>query len=371
MDALANLRLTAATALSEQKFCVAFSDAEYDDMYSIILVYEGDYDQPWTRFDIPRIIDSVTGWIGEDGKPVVFAKSDEGDVYDLSAGTEPRHSKIIGSGVYREDAEGLGYTNRLVAIGDTLLVTGHNSQLYILEGEQWTWFNRDRLPMPSEEFDHLVFGALTGPSLDNLYMTVTCIPKASGRKLTEEEEDRAAELFDLGRPDEALAIHHAAEGETKVMEGRLYHWNGTDWKVVATPRDGQHYPQPVVLSDVFTEFPDKVWAVGENGVILNGNAESGFRDVSFKGDGEDLRSIARFGDNMILTSDYALHSFDGHILSPLKPTLDPSVNKNVPNPLKVQAIGDTLYYFDRKHGVQTYDGAEWTAIEIPAALLKR
>jgi|GEM_PF-4228838 len=31
------------------------------------------------------------------------------------------------------------------------------------------------------------------------------------------EKDRAAELFDLGRPDEALAIHHAAEGETKVM----------------------------------------------------------------------------------------------------------------------------------------------------------
>lgn len=141
--------------------------------------------------------------------------------------------------------------------------------------------------------------------------------------------------------------------------------------MVATPRDGQHYPQPVVLSDVFTEFPDKVWAVGENGVILNGNAESGFRDVSFKGDGEDLRSIVRFGDNMILASDYALHSFDGHILSPLKPTLDPSVNKNVPNPLKVQAIGDTLYYFDRKHGVQIYDGAEWKSITIPAGLLKR
>lgn len=48
-------------------------------------------------------------------------------------------------------------------------------------------------------------------------------------------------------------------------------------------------------------------------MILNGNAESEFRDVSFKEDGEDLRSIARFGDKMILSSDYALHSFDGHI----------------------------------------------------------
>lgn len=365
------LRMTAATALSENKFCIALSEADYDDMYSIVLVYEEGFDQPWTRFDIPRIVDSVTGWIDNDGKPVVFAKSDEGDVYDLSAGTEPRHSKIVGSGVYSEDAAGFGYTNRIVAIGDTLLVTGHNSQLYIRERDQWTWFNRDKLPMPSEDFDHLVFGALAGASFDDLYMAVTCIPKASGRKLTEEEEDRAAELFDLGRPDEALAIHHAAEGETKVTEGRLYHWNGTDWRVVATPRDGQHYAQPAVMSDVFVENPDRVWAVGENGVILDGNAERGFSDVSFKGDDEDLRSITRFGDRMTIGSDYGLYSFDGHILSQLKPTLDPSINKNVPNPLSVQTVGNTLYFFDRKHGVQTFDGAEWTAIPIPATLLKR
>ncbi|WP_235695856.1 hypothetical protein [Agrobacterium larrymoorei] len=189
--------------------------------------------------------------------------------------------------------------------------------------------------------------------------------------MTEEEEERAAELFDLGRPDEALAIHHAAEGETKVMEGRLYHWNGADWKLAATPRDGQHYPQPAVLSDVFVEAPDKVWAVGENGVIVQGNTESGFQDVSFKGDDEDLRSITRFGDRMILASDYKLHSFDGHIVSPFKPALDRSVNKNVRNPLKVQTIGDTLYYFDRKDGILTFDGKQWTAITIPASLLER
>lgn len=74
---------------------------------------------------------------------------------------------------------------------------------------------------------------------------------------------------------------------------------------------------------------------------------------------------------MILASDYALHSSDGHIMSPLKPTLDPTINKNVPNPLKIQTVRNTLYYFDRKHGVQIFDGADWIAIDIPAALLKR
>lgn len=104
-------------------------------MHSIILIYEGDYEEPWTRFDIPRIIDSVTGWIDEDG---IFVVSDEGDVYDLSAGTAPQRGKVEGTGVYSEDAAGLGYTNRIVSINDTLLITRHNSQLYIRNDGRWT-----------------------------------------------------------------------------------------------------------------------------------------------------------------------------------------------------------------------------------------
>lgn len=43
------LRLTSACAFGRNKFCAAFSEAEYDDMYSFILVFEGDFEQPWTR----------------------------------------------------------------------------------------------------------------------------------------------------------------------------------------------------------------------------------------------------------------------------------------------------------------------------------
>ncbi|PYG52827.1 hypothetical protein [Rhizobium sp. UGM030330-04] len=117
------VRLTSACVLGKNTFCAAFSESEYDGMHSFILVFEGDFEQPWTRFDVPRIIDSTAGWLGADGKPVVYVKSDEGDVYSLSAGEEPRHEKIEGSGVYSEGAEGLGYTNRIVAINETLFVT--------------------------------------------------------------------------------------------------------------------------------------------------------------------------------------------------------------------------------------------------------
>ncbi|OWV80475.1 hypothetical protein ATY78_07255 [Rhizobium sp. R635] len=99
--------------------------------------------------------------------------------------------------------------------------------------------------------------------------------------------------------------------------------------------------------------------------------EHGFQDISFKGNNENLRSITKFKDRMVIASDYALHWFDGHLLSPLKPVLDPSINRNIPNPLKVHAVDDVLYYFDFKHGVHTFDGDRWTEIEIPPELLER
>ena len=74
---------------------------------------------------------------------------------------------------------------------------------------------------------------------------------------------------------------------------------------------------------------------------------------------------------MVIASDYALHWFDGHLLSPLKPKIDPFINRNVPTPLKVQAVDDVLFYFDYKHGVHRYDGENWEEIVIPPELLER
>jgi hypothetical protein len=74
---------------------------------------------------------------------------------------------------------------------------------------------------------------------------------------------------------------------------------------------------------------------------------------------------------MVIASDYALHWFDGHLLSPLKPILDPSINRNIPTPLKVQAVDDVLYLFDYKHGIHIFDGVKWAEIEIPPELLER
>ncbi|ANL69596.1 hypothetical protein AMC82_PD00637 (plasmid) [Rhizobium phaseoli] len=365
------LRLDCAIALAKDTFCVVFSGKDYEEMDSYILVYEGRMEQPWSRSDVPRKIDGLTGKIGEDGRPIIYALSDEGDVYTLPMGQSSSHRKIEGAGVYSDDATDLGYVNSIVLIGDALFVTGYHSQLYRLTDSDTGWFNKEKLPQAPATYDYLVFGDLSGSTEGDLYMNVTYSPASTNRELTEEEEEEMGRLYLAGRNEEAAAIRRASEGPSRVLEGRLYHWNGQEWRIIAKPRSGKYYAEPATLSDIFIESVDKVWAVGGNGVILFGNAEHGFQDVSFKGNDENLRSITKFKDRMVIASDYALHWFDGHLLSPLKPVLDPSINRNIPNPLKVQAVDDVLYYFDTKHGVQTFDGERWTEIEIPHELLER
>lgn len=371
MNSYDPLRLDRALALDKDTFCVVFSGKDYEDMYSYILVYEGRLEQPWSRSDVPRKIDALTGTMSASGRAVIHALSDEGDVYTLPMGESSSHRKIEGAGVYSDDATDLGYVNSIARIDDVLLVTGYHSQLYRVSDADIDWFHRDKLPQAPETYDYLSFGALDGSSESNLYMSVSYYPTSTNRELTEDEEEEMGRLYLAGRNEEAAAIRRASEGASRVIEGRLYHWDGKAWSIVAEPRSGKYYPEPAALSDVFMEAPDKVWAVGDNGVILVGNAQLGFQDVSFKGNDENLRSITRFGDRMVIASDYGLHWFDGHILTPLKPVLDPSINRNIPNPIKVQAADSRLYYFDAKHGIHVYDGAEWTEIPVPPELLQR
>ncbi len=50
---------------------------------------------------------------------------------------------------------------------------------------------------------------------------------------------------------------------------------------------------------------------------------------------------------------------------PLRPRLDAAINGGVPTPLKLQTVGDVMFYFDYKHGVCRWDGETWDWIDFP------
>lgn len=359
------LRLTAATAITPDRFCVSFGEGDPEDPFSIILTHDGRFPQPWTRTDVPRRIVGAVATSTDDSDSYA-AVSDEGDVYTIS-GTDVSYAKIAGAGLYSEDALGYGPLNGLVRAGDTLWAFGFGGQLYTLAAGEWRKIEISdeaaaRFTIAAGGFDARSTGWFCG--------SVTPPLLVEGYKPDLDLEARIAAAEDLETYNKLMdelgrQMRGGDAGMTRPL--LLRHASG------ALKRVAIDDVAVAMLTDIHIDSPNRIWIVGSEGAILFGGAETGFQPVAHAGETtENLVSIARFLDKFVIASDYGLFEFDGHVLTRLKPRL-PSfeINQNVPNPLRVQAIGDVLMYFDRKHGICRWDGNIWDWVEIPAGLLER
>jgi hypothetical protein len=360
------LRLRAGWAASGNRFCIALHEMESDDPFSIVLEYDGSFPQPWTRVEMRRNISSVIAAAVDSAADEIYvAVSDEGDVYFLES-VGLKSEKIPDAGLYSDDAQGLGAINGLALINNSLHAFGLGGQLYSRD-LQGKWH---RLSMPDEKVTNRgTFRAVEGDLKGSAY----ALGHLEAERWTDPEEIeeamlKAAEIGDMQRYTE---LRHEAErwadeqGIVRTTSGFLIHGSGNHWERLDIGSEEN-------LVGVFAETADRIWIVGTGGMILLGTAEAGFKDISFHGDRDkNLLSITKFRERMVIASDYALHWFDGHILTPLKPRLNALVNKGVPTPLRVQAVDDVLFYFDYKHGVHRFDGENWEEIIIPSELLER
>ena len=358
-------RIYAAIAAAPDRFCVAIHEMDVDDPFSIIIEYDGAFAQPWSRTEVRRNVFGVTARPdSEHGSRPYVAISDEGAVFFLDEGGV-RTEKIRGAGVYSADADGSGAMSGLALVDGVLHAYGAGGQLYRRGATDW-----ERLPigdpkaakrgafaflLPIGEQSALLGGAVAAES----WTTPEDIQRARMEAAASGDFERFQEL---SQEAERWAD---GQGVARVPSGLLLNGRGGDWRAVDINTEQ-------ILTAAFAETPEQVWIVGTGGLMLVGNTGSGFSDQSFVGDrDQNLVSITRFAQKTIVASDYSLHTFDGHLLSSLKPVLDPSVNSGTPTPFKVQVAGDAMFYFDYKHGVLRWDGEIWDEIPIPDELLAR
>lgn len=355
-----NATLQAAAARDANHFTICIGELEYDDPFTAIISYDGQFSQPWSRVDVHReIVDvSYMDIAGSEGISPV-ALSSEGDVYVVKDDWA-EHSKIPGAGVLSEDAEGLGAVHALVVNGSRQYVVGDSRQLYQRDGlGDWERLSADASRSPGYQAEHFAHAAL----VDGRLLIVGF--QRSHSETTAEDlnpkrwENMTAEQF-LAMMDE-----DQAERSAKPRIQSVYLHDKSEFSRLAVPED-------CVISGIYSEPDGAIWLLGVSGLILKGNYRGEFEKVGFYGDTETLFSAARLNSTLYLASDDGLRRFDGHKLNVVKPRLNSqSINDNVPTPLKIQAFGSTLVYFDRKHGVARWDGARWEWFELPPELLER
>ncbi len=352
------LRVSAALARSKDEFCIAIRAVDAEPAHSFVLIYDGSLLQPWSRVDVRRVIVAVADRVR--AAPGCFAVvSDEGDVYVLQPG-QPVMEKIRGTGVYSPDAVGRGYIACLSEIDGVLYAGGSTAQLYRRDGPgSWTDIGGSAVPAEAG-FEDLGLAFVAGAGASEMYAggSITVVR----RRISDAEQQQAEDAAAAGDIERMIQILDATmqEGVDYTDQGRAYVRSGDVWRRIDLPTND-------TLRNILVETPDKVWMVGFGGAILRGNATAGFQKVGFHGDKETILSFAKFGDRYVAASDHALHWFNGHNLSPLRPT----TLTRVATPLRVQAIDDVLFYFDYNQGVHRFDGKVWEEIPIPPELLER
>jgi len=352
------LKIRAAHALSKDKFCLAIHAEQLGDNFSIILQY--DPSNPiaaWSRGERNSRITAMCGF-GEG----YAALSDNGDAYLIEG------QSIKNETVYNTESK--WQLDDIARIGSDLYVSGRRQQVYRRVGvNNWEQITSEAFA-PGTDFSSIAFKSIGGSGSDNIYVCGMTQAKSIKKDPQLKEAIQAAKknrdreeyvrLSALARKQESAA--------SKPNEGRAYHWNGTEWDDISV----EEYSPEVI----YVENSDKVYIGVNQGDILVGNAEDGFDAVHVHDEMTNVYSIAKMNDKVICATSYDLFSFvetdegmdaDGQRLKPKLSKTHPT-----PSPLKIQTVGDVMFYFDYNFGVYIWDGEdEWTQIPIPEKLLKR
>lgn len=356
-----NATLQAAVALDAAHFTICLGELEYDDPFTAIISYDGQFPQPWSRTDVRREIADVAYMdIGGSEGIVPIALSNEGDVYVIK-GDRAERSKIPGAGILSEDAEGYGALHTLVVEGTRQYVVGDSRQLYRRDAlGPWERLSANKGHEEGYEAEHFGGALWVGDSL-----IIEGARRPYSAPTAAQLDPKSWENVTAGQFLQMMKTQRDDRARRPRIQKVYRYEDGGDFAPLPVPEDS-------IVGGLYLDTDGSIWLLGVGGLMLRGRLDGTFERLGFHGDTETLFSAARFGSTLYLATDTGLRRFEGHKLDVVKPVLNASsINQNVPDPLKIQAFGDRLIYFDRKHGVALWDGRRWMWIEIPPELLNR
>lgn len=351
-------RLQVGRALSKDRFSFVLGELGYDDPFSAILSYDGNFPQPWSRIDVQR---EIVDMLYSNEKNVLLALSNEGDVYTILDG-QVEWSKIPGAGMLSDDSKGYGATHTLLQRGETTFVFGAGRQIYSRTGDAaWEVISADNSASYGYQPDSFGDGILLANG--EMLIEAARLPSLNRGGGLLEHPDYRPDLTPERLVDLMDEINAASSGGPRKQF--VYKFDGQSL-------DQIDLPENIVIRDLYQDPYANIWIVGVDGLIMRGDFDLGFTRLDFHGDHETLISAVWFLNALIVASDYGLHSFDGHIMTRIKPVLnDPFINRNTPVPSSLQVVDGIMFYFDYKHGVCRWNGDAWDWIEIPEELLER
>ncbi|SFZ77014.1 hypothetical protein [Chitinimonas taiwanensis] len=257
----------------------------------------------------------------------------EGQVNIYGPGGKPDHIyQIPEAGVFGDAAIGLGYVNRIRAVGDQLYVCGQSRQVYRFE-----WDGKD-----------LATGRWVDMAGSMRQPPMPAPPEGDNEDAFDAwlDDNNAIDLVDIKGPD--INDLYAVGDET-------WHWNGETWRQLSLPTD-----EPFAAIKVLNA--DEIVLVGYNGSVLWGNARDGFRDLSGIEDNQNYTAVEWFDGRLFLASNVGFFTYDltTRRIAPYRTSLSP----DLVDTHHLEAKDGILWSFGFKD-LAYFDGTIWTRVDHP------
>ena len=288
---------------------------------------------PWGKVLLENwVIVSVAHWPLYQFRCIL---SREGDVKIYGAGGNPkRFFQLPGAGVFNKQSIGLGYVNRIRAVGNGLYVCGQSRQVYRLE---WDGKHLDRARWVD------MAGSMRQPPISE----------------PPDDDDDLDAWMDANDRINFTDIAGCAENDIYCAGDETWHWNGQAWRQLTLPTD-----EPIHAIKIIDR--NDVILVGHNGTVLRGNARQGFADLSSVDDNQNFSSVEFFEGRFWLASNMGLFTLDkaGGAITAYQTSLTP----NLQDTHTLEAMDGVLWSFGNKdlaYFDSTVQPLRWVRVHHP------
>lgn len=291
---------------------------------------------PWrTQIMEDWVIVSVHQWDAV-GFRAVLDREGKVNIYGTAARlslsqAEDKVFQIPEAGVFGEAQSGLGYVNRIRAIGDQLYICGQARQVY-----QFEW---DGKTLESGKWRNIAGAMRQAPMSD--------APEGHGEDFDKWlDENDTIDLVD---------IHGTSSQDIYVVGDQTWHFNGQSWRKIELPTD-----EPMAAITLLEG--NRVVLVGHNSSVLIGNQASGFVDISSVDDNQNFVGVAWYDNQLWLASNLGLYRCDPAIKKIEK--YETNLQPDLQDTHQLEAKDGVLWSFGFKD-LAHFDGKVWTRIDHP------
>ncbi|ASR09863.1 hypothetical protein CHY08_22270 (plasmid) [Rhizobium leguminosarum bv. viciae] len=326
------VKFVVACAAADDIFVIATipdelpEDAEFTRLYYLCPETE----EVWHYRDWPneQVVSLCLRREREGVRRAACALTGEGDI-EIANSADETYEKISGAGLM--GARALGAVTRIREIGSTLFVCGNYGQVYRRDETSWTPIDGELTKLGKSALN-LTFPDAASVSDDML------------RQFTQSMR-QAPNFNDIGGISET-DIYVCGNG------GNLFHYDGKAWAKIDIKTDA-------ILTAMHCISADEVLVVGEDGIVLTGNARAGFRSLGEFFPGDYIWSVRSFQGRTYLGTLHGLYVLDGSRVRLLTSgKLDGKTQV-----ISVDSVSDNALWIASNRHAFRYDGNAFTFYE--------